>query len=57
MYLDAMNFDDTIIEENQAFQQNLVKEVVFLRCYLDEDLKSEYLTIKDPMVLWNNLKE
>ena len=31
--------------------------MVFLRHHLNEGLKNEYLTIKDPLVLWKNLKE
>ncbi|KAM3305222.1 hypothetical protein P3S67_012088 [Capsicum chacoense] len=31
--------------------------MIFLSHHLDEVLKIEYLTIKDPLVLWNSLKE
>ena len=31
--------------------------MIFLRHHLDEGLKNEYLTIKDPFVLWKILKE
>ena len=31
--------------------------MVFLRHHLNEGLKNEYLMIKDPLVLWKNLKE
>ena len=31
--------------------------MIFLRHHLDEGLKNEYLTIKNPLVLWKNLKE
>ena len=31
--------------------------MIFLRHHLDESLKIEYLTVKDPLVLWKNLKE
>ena len=31
--------------------------MIFLRHLLDEGLKNEYFTIKDPLVLWKNLKE
>ena len=31
--------------------------MIFLRHHLDEGLKNEYLTIKDPFVLWKNLEE
>jgi hypothetical protein len=31
--------------------------MIFLRRHLYEELKIEYLTIKDPFILWQNLKE
>jgi hypothetical protein len=31
--------------------------MIFLRHHLHEDLKTEYLTVKDPLELWNILKE
>jgi hypothetical protein len=31
--------------------------MIFLRCHLHEELKIEYLTIKDHLILWHNLKE
>ena len=31
--------------------------MIFLRHHLDEGLKKEYLTIKDPLILWKILKE
>ncbi|KAK9124411.1 hypothetical protein Sjap_014013 [Stephania japonica] len=33
------------------------KSLIFLRHHLHEGLKSEYLTIKDPLTLWLSLKE
>ncbi|KAH0776763.1 hypothetical protein KY290_008174 [Solanum tuberosum] len=51
-----MGLGDTIQEKNQASNQNPAKEMIFLRHHLDEGLKMKYLTVKDPLVLWNNLK-
>ena len=31
--------------------------MIFLRRHLDDSLKFEYLTIKDPSTLWKNLQE
>jgi hypothetical protein len=31
--------------------------MIFIRHHLHEELKTEYLTIKDPLILWNNLRE
>ncbi|XP_059311187.1 uncharacterized protein LOC132062667 [Lycium ferocissimum] len=57
IHLDAMGLGDTIKENNKASNQENAKAMIFLRHHLDEDLKIEYLTIKDPLVLWKNLKE
>jgi ferritin len=51
IHLEAMNFRKTIKEENNA------KTMIFIRHHLHEGLKIEYLTIKDPLVPWQNLKE
>ena len=52
-----MGLADTIQENNLTSNQNRAKTMIFLRHHLDEGLKMEYLTVKDPVVLWNNLKE
>ena len=58
IHLTTMNLGNTIQEKkNQASQQDYAKAMIFLRHNLDEGLKNEYLTIKDPLVLWKNLKE
>ncbi|XP_060202001.1 uncharacterized protein LOC132630452 [Lycium barbarum] len=57
IHLDVMGLRDTIKENNKASNQENAKAMIFLRHHLDEDLKIEYLTIKDPLVLWKNLKE
>ncbi|KAI3454901.1 hypothetical protein Pfo_011564 [Paulownia fortunei] len=57
IHLDPMNLGETIKEENEASLQDRAKEMVFLRHHLHEELKTKYLTVKDPYVLWKNLKE
>ncbi|XP_059310678.1 uncharacterized protein LOC132062044 [Lycium ferocissimum] len=57
IHLDAMGLGDTIEEKNKASNQENAKAMIFLRHHLDKALKVEYLTIKDPFVLWRNLKE
>ncbi|XP_021854803.1 uncharacterized protein [Spinacia oleracea] len=57
IHLDAKDLGDTIKEGNKATSQNKAKAMIFLRHHLHEGLKIEYLTIKDPQVLWSNLKE
>ena len=48
---------NTIKEKNTTFIQEKAKAMIFLRRHLHEGLKAEYLTVNDPLVLWNSLKE
>ncbi|XP_021744436.1 uncharacterized protein LOC110710451 [Chenopodium quinoa] len=57
IHLDAKGLGDTIKENNTATSQDKAKAMIFLRHHLHEGLKTEYLTVKDPQVLWSNLKE
>ncbi|XP_060177704.1 uncharacterized protein LOC132607629 [Lycium barbarum] len=57
IHLDAMGLGDTIKDQNKASKQDCAKTMIFLRHHLDEILKIEYLSIKDPLILWNNMKE
>ncbi|XP_019225729.1 PREDICTED: uncharacterized protein LOC109207295 [Nicotiana attenuata] len=52
-----MGLADTIKDKNQASNQDRAKAMIFIRHHLDEGLKMEYLTVKDPVILWNNLKD
>ncbi|XP_071902181.1 uncharacterized protein [Coffea arabica] len=52
-----MGLGNTIVEKNESSNQDRAKTMIFLRHHLDEGLKIEYLTIKDPLVLWQDLKE
>lgn len=57
IHLDTINLRNTVKEGNKASLQDRTKALIFLRHNLREALKAEYLTIKDPFVLWQNLKE
>ena len=57
IHLDASNLGETIKENNSASLQDRAKALIFLRHHLDESLKNEYLTVKDPLVLWHILKD
>ncbi|XP_027152210.1 uncharacterized protein LOC113752288 [Coffea eugenioides] len=52
-----MGLGNTIVDKNDASNQDRAKAMIFLRRHLDEGLKVEYLTVKDPLVLWQDLKE
>ena len=55
--LETANLGETIKEENQRSLQDCAKTLIFLRHHLHEDLKIEYLTVKDPLILWTELKK
>ena len=57
MYLDAMNLGDIIKEEKATTNQEKVKVMIFHCDHIHEDLKSEYLTKKNPHMVWSRLKE
>ncbi|XP_059277849.1 uncharacterized protein LOC132032049 [Lycium ferocissimum] len=57
IHLEAKGLGDTIIQGNESSSQDKAKAMIFLRHHLYELLKSEYLTVKDPLELWNNLKD
>ncbi|KAJ8753683.1 hypothetical protein K2173_026359 [Erythroxylum novogranatense] len=57
MHLESMDLLDSIKENNTTSKQNKTKAMIFIRRHLDEGLKIEYLTIKDPSHLWKNLQE
>ncbi|XP_015169047.1 uncharacterized protein [Solanum tuberosum] len=57
VHLDAKGLGATITNGNTTLSQDKVKAMIFLRHHLDEGLKVEYLTVKDPLELWTGLKE
>jgi len=57
IHLDAKGLGATITNGNTASSQDKAKAMIFLRHHLDEGLKVEYLTVKDPLELWIDLKE
>ncbi|XP_070010622.1 uncharacterized protein [Nicotiana sylvestris] len=57
IHLDAMGLGDAIKDKDKASTQDCANALLFLRHHLDEGLKIKYLTVKDPFVLWNGLKE
>ena len=57
IHLQSQNLGETIKDENDMSQQDKAKTLIFIRHHIHNDLKNEYLTIKDPAHLWNSLKE
>ncbi|XP_015086989.1 uncharacterized protein LOC107030107 [Solanum pennellii] len=56
IHLTAKGLGDSIIEGNTISSQDKANVMIFLRHHLDECLKVEYLTLKDPLELWIGLK-
>ncbi|CAM8895733.1 unnamed protein product [Rhodiola kirilowii] len=56
-HLDSMDPHETIIVGNTSSKVDKAKSLIFLRRHLDENLKNEYLTVKDPIDLLKNLKD
>nr|XP_004251351.1 uncharacterized protein LOC101255763 [Solanum lycopersicum] len=56
IHLAAKGLDATITQGNEASSQDKAKAMIFLRFHPDEGLKIEYLTVKDPLELWTDLK-
>ena len=51
MHLESMSLTETIKEINSTSSQAKARTMIFIRRHLDECLKYEYLTIRDPSVL------
>ncbi|XP_052887989.1 uncharacterized protein LOC128296596 [Gossypium arboreum] len=54
---DAKGLGNTILADKEASNQDKAQAMIFIRHHLHEGLKVEYLTVKDPLELWKNLKE
>ena len=57
LHLSANGLKDIIDPEKIPTVEQNAKAIIFLRHPIHEDLKSEYLTIKNQFTLLNNLKE
>ncbi|XP_050138031.1 uncharacterized protein LOC126614414 [Malus sylvestris] len=56
IHLEVANLGYTIKEDSSSSSQDRVKAMIFIRLHLDEALKSECLTVEDPLALWNALR-
>ncbi|XP_026377617.1 uncharacterized protein LOC113271908 [Papaver somniferum] len=57
VHLSAKTLGNTIVQNNKESPEDRSKALIFLRHHLDEALKSQYLTVKDPYTLWTELKD
>lgn len=56
IHLDAKGLGNTIIQRNEVSNKDKAKAMIFRRHHLHEGLKTEYLTVKDPLE-WISLKD
>ena len=57
IHLNVNGLGNAISIGKEVSDQNKAKTMIFLRHHLHEGLKAEYLTMKDPLELWNNMKD
>ena len=57
LYLQSKGLADTIRDNNETSLQDKATAMIFIRRHLHESLKTQYLTIRDPLTLWKNLKD
>ncbi|XP_024190586.1 uncharacterized protein LOC112194599 [Rosa chinensis] len=57
IHLMANNLGDAIKVGNKSFVLDRAKAMIFLRHNLDKSLKDEYITMKDPLELWDALAD
>ncbi|XP_074359700.1 uncharacterized protein LOC141699759 [Apium graveolens] len=57
LHLSANGLKDTIDPKKILIVEQNAKAIIFLRHHIHEDVKSEYLTIKNTLTLWNNIKD
>ncbi|KAI5343066.1 hypothetical protein L3X38_010942 [Prunus dulcis] len=57
IHLQANGLGQTIVDENDASPEENAKAMIFLRRHIHEALKSEYVVVDEPLVLWKALGE
>ncbi|XP_026410173.1 uncharacterized protein LOC113305331 [Papaver somniferum] len=57
LHLEAKGPGHAITEGNNASNQDRATALIFLHHHFHDDLKREYLTVKDPFTLWNYMKK
>ncbi|GJZ49406.1 hypothetical protein Tco_0603596, partial [Tanacetum coccineum] len=57
IYLAANGLGDTIQAGKETTVEQKAKTMIFLRHHIHENLTIDYIIVKDPLVLWNHLKD
>lgn len=55
--LESKDLAECIMENNECEKRSKFKAIAFIRHHLAESLKNQYLTIEDPLELWDELKK
>ncbi|GAV84583.1 hypothetical protein CFOL_v3_28027, partial [Cephalotus follicularis] len=55
LHLSAKKLRHIIDEDNATSNEERATALIFLRHHIDDDLKYEYLTVENPLELWQNL--
>ena len=53
----AKNLGNAIKVDNKSSMQDPAKPMIFLHYHLDKILKDDYLTVKDPLEIWQALAD
>ncbi|KAI5323251.1 hypothetical protein L3X38_032323 [Prunus dulcis] len=57
IHLHANGLGQTIVDGNDASPEENTKAMIFLRRHIHKALKSEYVVVDEPLVLWKALSE
>ncbi|GAV58448.1 Med28 domain-containing protein [Cephalotus follicularis] len=57
LHLSVKKLRHTIEEDNSTSNEECAIALIFLRHHIDDDLKYEYLTVENPLELWQNLND
>ena len=56
-YLVQNNLSDTIVSGSKCGNQQKAQALFYIRRHLNEDFKNEYMLERDPLVIWQSLKD
>ncbi|GAV79266.1 hypothetical protein CFOL_v3_22731, partial [Cephalotus follicularis] len=57
LHLSTKKLKHTIDEDNTASNEERATTLIFLRHHIDDGLKYEYLTVENPLELWQNIND
>ena len=57
VHLTSSDLSETIVPDSKCSSTQKAKALIFLHHSLNQDLKNEYHTEKDPLIFWKSLKD